>query len=73
MAVIVGVIVARPAEAVKNARLVGSVKFADEESGRMIGGNVTVSVAEPNGPAFAGELETVRVGCEMGWFRPSIE
>ena len=54
VAFIVRVIADRPDELVKNARLPGSVKVVVEESVSTRGGNVTVSVPEPNTPAGMG-------------------
>jgi hypothetical protein len=72
VAFIVSVIADRPAELVKNARVLGSVKVVVDVSVSTMGGNVTVSVAEPNGPACMGSDESVLVGCEIGWLRPAI-
>jgi hypothetical protein len=72
VAVIVGVIVERPGEAVKNARLAASDKIVVAEEGIWIGGNVTVSLPEPNGCAVTGALVIVWAGCTIGWLRPSI-
>ena len=54
VALIVRVIADRPDELVKNARLAGSVKVVVDESVRTNGGNMTVSVPEPNAPAGMG-------------------
>jgi hypothetical protein len=51
VALMVRVIAVRVDELVKNERLGGSVKVVVEESESMRGGNVTVSVPEPNVPA----------------------
>ena len=54
IAVIVTVVVDSPGRAVKNARLAGSVKVVVDESCSTKGGNMTVSVPDPNGPAGMG-------------------
>ena len=54
VAFIVRPIADRPDELVKNARLAASVKVVVAESVITIGGNMTVSVPEPNTPAGIG-------------------
>jgi hypothetical protein len=72
VALIVTEIEDRPDDAVKNPREAGSVKSEVPESVIERGGNATVSVVDPKGPADMGELVRVWVDCEMGWLRPSI-